>query len=401
MIAILLLGLLGAQDDATVAGWIRDLGDDAIEVRERATAELIRAGRRAEPALREAMKGGGEVRGRAAQVLEEIARAERALLFEARPSRITLRRKDAPLKEVLEEIQKQTPARLVFAFAPDEKVSVAFDGLPLFEAVDALCRSAKNATYQLESRRDESLLVTVSEGTFADAPRLIRDQYSLRLDGVSLTTTYDLKGGETSRTRLLFKWAWEKGTRPQMAIIRLEELVDDLGVSHTGDLLPDGGGRPMGFAYVQTSQALELPKVPAEKATRFSRIRGSLDLSFPDSLLSFAFDKPEECAGMIRKGEGGSLKLVSCARDQARLQTKIEVRPAELGGRLELKAVDKDGKEIPGRYTRGEQNSEDAVIMSVEFSVPAGTDVATLRFSAPSGAREKRIPFDFRDVRFR
>lgn len=401
MIALLLAAALGVQDEVRIAEWIRDLGDDAIEVRERATAELVRAGRRAEAALRSAMKGGGEVRGRAAQVLEEIARAERALQFEAGPSRITLRKKDVPMKELLEEIQKQTPARLVFAFAPDEKVSVDFDRLPLFEAIDALCRSAKNATYQVEPRRDESVLVTVSEGAFADAPRLIRDQYFLRLEGVGQTTTYDLKGGETSKTRLTFKWGWEKGTRPQMAILRLEELSDDLGNSYLADLLPDGGGRPMGFAYVQTQQALEFPKVPAEKATRFSRIRGALELSFPESMMVFSFEKPEEASGVTRKGDGASLKLLTCARDQARLQTKIEVRPAELGSRLELKAIDKEGRETLGRYARGEHTGDDAVLMSIEFSVPAATEIAALRFSAPSGARQKSLPFDFRDVRFR
>jgi hypothetical protein len=399
MMGLALLLVLGLQDDAKIAEWIRDLGDDGIDIRERAVAALVRAGRRAEPALREAMKGGGEVRGRAAQVLEEIARAERALMFESHPSRITLHRKDAPLKEVLEEIQKQTSARLVFAFAPDEKVTFDVEGLPLFEAIDLLCRTSKNASYQVEPRRDESLLLTVSEGRFADAPRLLQDQYFLRLEGIGLTTTYDLRGNETSRTRLSFRWGWEKGTRPQTALIRLEELQDDQGVSYLGDLAPDGGGRPVGFAFVQTSQAVEMAKVPSEKATHFRRIKGALELSFPESLLAFVFDKPEDCVGMVRKVEGASVKMVTCARDQARLQTKIEVRPAELGGRLELKAVDREGREVAGRYTRGEHNTEDAILMTVDFSTAA--DLVSLRFAAPAGTREKRLPFEFRDVRFR
>lgn len=400
---VLLLALvLAPQDDMTIAEWIRDLGDDAIEVRERAVSELVRTGRRAEPALREAMKRGGEVRGRAAQVIEEIARAERALQFEAGPSRITLQRKDAPLREVLEEIQKQTSARLVFAFAPaDEKVTVAFDRVPLFEAVDALCRAARNTSYQVECRRDESALVTVSEGKFADAPRLLRDQYFVRLDSVALTTTYDLRGGETSRTRLIFKLGWEKGTRPQQATVRITELSDDLGNPYVGELLAETGQRPVGYLYVLTQQSFELHRVPPEKATRFARVKGSLDLSFPEAMLQFPFEKPEECAGVTRKGDGGSVKLVSCARDKARLQAKIEVRPAELGGRLELKAFDKEARETVGRYTRGEQGGEDMILMTIEFSMPAESEVAALRFAAPSGMREKRIPFEFKDVKFR
>ena len=400
MTALLLAAALSLQDDAKIAEWIRDLADDAIEVRERATADLVRAGRRAEPALRQAMKGGGEVRGRAALVISEIEKAERTRLFEAGPSRITLRRKDAPLREVLEEIQKQTTCKIAHSFtAEDEVVTVAFENTPLFEAVDALCRSARNTSCSVESRRDEVTL-TFSEGKFADAPRVIKDQYFARLDGLLLTTSYDLQGGETSRTRLDFRWGWEKGTRPQMALLRIDEIVDDLGNSYLADL-PDNGGRPVGFAYVLTQQPIEMAKVPPAGASRFSRIKGSLDLSFPESLLVFAFSKPEDAAGSVQKGEGGSVKLVSCARDRARLRAKIEVRPPELTGRLEMKAVDKEGREYPGRYTRGEQSTDELMLMSIEFTLPAAAEALSLQFSSPAGSREKRIPFEFKDVKFK
>jgi hypothetical protein len=400
MSTLLLALALSVQDDAKIAEWIRDLGDDAIEVRERATADLVRAGRRAEPALRQAMKGGGEVRGRAALVISEIEKAERTRLFEAGPSRITLRKKDAPLREAIEEIQKQTSCRIAHSFAPEEEtVTVSFENTPLFEAVDALCRSARNTSYSVESRRDE-VTITLSEGKFADAPRVIKDQYFVRLDSLLLTTYYDLQGGETPRTRFDFRWGWEKGTRPQQALLRIDELVDDLGNSYVGDL-PDTGGRPVGFAYVMTQQPIEMAKVPPAGASKFARIKGSLDLSFPESMLVFAFQKPEESAGALQKGEGGSVKLVSCARDRARLRAKIEVRPGDLTSRLDLKAVDKEGREYPGRYTRGEQSTEDAIVMSVEFTLPAAAEAASLQFSSPAGSREKRIPFEFKDVKFR
>lgn len=403
MRTLLLLLLLAPQDEAAIAGWIRDLGDDAIEVRERALAELVRAGRGAEKALREAMRSGAvEVRGRAAQVLAEIEKAERIRQFEPGPSRITLKRKDVLLREVIEEIQKQTTAKINASFAPEEsRVSVAFEQTPLFEAVDALCRAAGNIGWTAECRRDDSVSVTLSEGKFADSPRLLKDGYFIRLEGLQLTTTYDLQGGETSRTRFDFRWGWEKGTRPQMALLRLEELTDDLGESYLGDLPADPGGRPFGFQYVQTQQMIDLPRVPPGKASKFARIKGSLDLVFPESLMVFSFEKPEEGAGALRKHEGTSVKLVTCARDKTRLRAKIEVRPAEFGGRLEMKAVDKEGREFAGRYTRGEQSTEDAILMSVEFAVPAQAELATLRFQAPAGYRERKIPFEFKDVKFR
>ena len=46
------------QDDSKIAQWIRDLSDDAVEVRDRATEELVRLGRAVEKPLREAEKAG-------------------------------------------------------------------------------------------------------------------------------------------------------------------------------------------------------------------------------------------------------------------------------------------------------------------------------------------------------
>lgn len=407
LLSLLLVPSLGSarerQDDAKVAEWIRDLGDDGIDVRDRARAELVRAGRPAEKALREAMKGlNEEARVQAAQVLAEIEKNERVRQFEPAPTRITLRKKDAPLKEVLEEIQKQTATKIAFSFAPEQaKVTVAFEGTLLFEAVEAICRAAGNLTYSVECRRDDTVTVTLSEGKLGDPPRAFRDQYFVRLEGMQLTTTYDLQGGEASRTRFDFRWGWEKGTRPQRAVLRIEEVQDDLGNSYAEEFPPDPGGRPFGFQYVQNQQALEFPKVPPERATRFARVKGALELVFPESLLVFRFEKPEEAAGAERKLEGGSIKLVTCARDKARLRAKIEVRPAELGGRLEMKATDKEGRDFAGRYTRGEQSTEEAILMSIEFTVPAQADLTAVRFQSPAGFREKRIPFDFKDVRFR
>ncbi|HXX94192.1 MAG TPA: hypothetical protein VEN81_11205 [Planctomycetota bacterium] len=400
MMALLAAVLLGAQEPPEIAGWIRDLGDDAIEVRERATVELVRVGRRAEPALREAVRRGGEAGGRAAQVLAEIAKAERTRLFEAAPSRITLRKKDASLRETLEDIQKQTGCKLTTSFAPEgEKITIAFENTPLFEAVDALCRACRRTTYSVENRR-EDVSVSIAEGKCPDWPRVFRDQYFVRLEGLSLSTVYDLQGGGASKCRLDFRWGWEKGTRPQQAVLRIEELVDDLGNSYVADL-PDPAMRPVGFAYVTTQQPVEWTRVPPAGATRFAKIRGSLDLSFPETLLVFPFEKPEESAGTLRKTEGGSVRLVSCARDRTRLRAKIGVHPGELVGRLEMKALDPQGREYPGRYTRGEAGDGESVLLSVEFTLPESSEAASLQFSSPSGARPRRIPFEFKDVRIR
>jgi hypothetical protein len=64
----------GEADREKVQGLIKQLGDDAFEVREKATAELIRLGAVAVPELRRAAKADdAEVVARAARCLEKIA----------------------------------------------------------------------------------------------------------------------------------------------------------------------------------------------------------------------------------------------------------------------------------------------------------------------------------------
>jgi len=118
-------------------------------------------------------------------------------------------------------------------------------------------------------------------------------------------------------------------------------------------------------------------------------------------MLVFPFEKPEDSAGAVLKREGGTIKLLTCSRDKTRLRAKIEVSPPDLGGRLEMKAVDKEAREFGGRYTRGEQGTDESMVMWVEFTLPAQAQLTTLRFQSPSGYRERKMPFELKDVRFR
>ncbi len=190
------------------------LGDDSPEVRERATAEFVHAGRAAEGELQRALGDRDpEVRARAAQVLGEIERFERRREFEPGPSRITIRREDATLGEIVAEIRAQS--RTAVRLAPgleDRLVTAAFERVPLFSALEELCRAAGGLSFTAESG--------VSIERSPEARSCARDEF------VFWSAPARIYGGVVS---LALFAGWETGTRPWAASIRVEEVVDGAG----------------------------------------------------------------------------------------------------------------------------------------------------------------------------
>jgi hypothetical protein len=391
--------LLAWALQAGPADWVRDLGDDSIDVRERAAARLLRAGRAAEKDLREALKSpNGEVRGRAAQLLKELERAERARSFDPGPARITLRLEGAAPADLLAELQKQASTKLVLA-SGGGRVSADLDGVPLFEAVDRLCRAHGGLAYAVE-RRGDDVSVTLSEGKPDPCPVAFREQFLIRLESIRMTTHFDLQGGASSRTRFAFRWAWEQGTRPASASIRIEDVVDDAGASYGADLVQEGLEIMVGQALVSTQQAFEMPRIPPPGVRALSRIRGDLVLEFPDEMTDFTFKDPEQQAGETETRGGASVRLVYCQRERARVVARAELRPGGAAAHFRFVAVDRQGKEHAGRMTR-HQGGEEVVRLDLEAPLPPGEELAALKLSAPAGFRERRIPFEFRDLRIR
>ncbi|HEV3027831.1 MAG TPA: hypothetical protein VG457_09680, partial [Planctomycetota bacterium] len=131
------------QDDATIRDWIRALDDDSAQVRDKALAALVGAGAAAEPELKRAAQNGGvETRARAADALRAIGWKRR---YDPGPSLITIHRDKAALQEVLEELAKQSGTPLKFDDLEKEtregRVTVHLDKVPLFGALEAVCRS--------------------------------------------------------------------------------------------------------------------------------------------------------------------------------------------------------------------------------------------------------------------
>lgn len=150
---MILLLLLALQTDPT--DLIRDLGSDAAETRAEAARRLAELGPAAAPALRKAAaEGDAEIRSRAAELLERIARRERVGVLGGLRARATAALKDVPFPEAVEKILAafgpvDLPADPVLAA---RTVSLTLSGATYWEAVEALEKAA-GARLDLEAAR--------------------------------------------------------------------------------------------------------------------------------------------------------------------------------------------------------------------------------------------------------
>ncbi|HEY7311953.1 MAG TPA: hypothetical protein VH643_21495 [Gemmataceae bacterium] len=121
---------------------IAKLGDTDFRKRDDATRRLEAEGLKALPALKKALgHPDAEVRRR---VYDLIPRIEIGAFVS--PRRVTLKMSDKPLRAILDEITKQTGQKIEFWTTPNmaqQSHDCDFKDVPLWEAIDWICRDAK------------------------------------------------------------------------------------------------------------------------------------------------------------------------------------------------------------------------------------------------------------------
>ena len=159
---------LPSENEAAVVRLVRMLHEGDIETRERTMEKLVELGPDALPALRRAqdLDGDAEVVGRLKPVIEKLEEQERLVNLVGRPRLITLDLHRRPIPEILEELERQSGVPVTGAgLRDDERADLNVRGVPLWEAVDALCRAHGGLRPEWMSDRLE-----IRRGAFQETP---------------------------------------------------------------------------------------------------------------------------------------------------------------------------------------------------------------------------------------
>jgi hypothetical protein len=129
-----------AADPPTIDQLVEQLSSPRFPVREAATKALRERGPAALPALRKAMEGKDEEVRKRAESLIPALEIEEALL----PKRVTLNAKDAPLGDVLNDVEKQTGMKVTLSPAkvPIPKVTIEATDTPFWDILEQVGKTA-------------------------------------------------------------------------------------------------------------------------------------------------------------------------------------------------------------------------------------------------------------------
>jgi hypothetical protein len=287
---------------------IEQLADPDFQKRDQASRLLEGLGPDVLPQLRPARDTADpEVRRR---LDELIARFETALTLA--PKRVTLDVRDKPVRQVFQEVTRQTGYKIEFWTAHEQQpYTFKFDHVPFWEALDQICHAsglvhqpgyADDAVHLQET--DKYVPFVCYDGAF----RLVAHGFQQNRS-IDFTTLPKAPGGLSRTDSLTF--TFDICSEPKLPLLgvgeaRLEAAYDD---QHNSMLPPRGGADGVGPAgrvitrygngYRSFQQQLSVALArPSEKATAVKLIKGTLPLTL---LVS---EKPEVVTDHLMEAKG-------------------------------------------------------------------------------------------------
>lgn len=332
--ALLVLLVLQEPD---VDSLLKQLTDDSIEVREKAAAALVELGDKAEEKVKARMASAeGELQKRCQWILERIAIPKRLRGVLPPLKKVTIEAKEQNLKEVLEEVQRQTGISMILDGIAETPVTVQIKDATPLEALIAVCKSA-GLGYFVDSHHGfgaravagapgagparpargmepgESK-VRFQPGGYVDVARLFVRHYAIEPYNVSLNRSTNFKA-EQSSAQLSLRVAWMPDVKPDGARLDIKAVTDDQGRSlYVAGPGATAGGNAHQFGRMglgnpgQSNHGIQLT-YPQADARKIASVRGSVHMSYVMEEKTVVFEAPEKCIGQKKEFDGVTVDL--------------------------------------------------------------------------------------------
>lgn len=346
MFLMAVLGLLLAQDP-DVDALLKQLEDEAIEVREKAAAALAELGDKAEEKVKARMaSAGGELKNLCRKILKGIAISKK-LRGDLPPLRkVTIDAKDAKLKEVLEDLQRQSGMPMSFDGLGDAAVTVQVKNAAPLEALNAICKAA-GLGFQVDNSQsmrgrlaaaglDARSSIDQGEpsirfipGGYAEVPRQFVRHYQVEPTHVSLSQSTNLRTPSYNAS-LNLQLMWPPGVKPDAVSIELAAVTDDKGRS-LYDATRNAGfmkeRRMHRHGHMNRSQWDHPVNLiyPAADARSLASVRGSATLMYVMEEKLVSFESPEKEPVQKMEYDGLEVELRECKTSDGTVAVKMVI----------------------------------------------------------------------------
>lgn len=408
LLVLALLWVSPVQEDPRIAKLIEDLVDDSIAVREKAAAELAEMGKAAVPTLEKLRRSGDiELRSRAGAILKTIAEYEVVGRHWHRGARITLDADGAPAAKVLEELARQGRDKFKFDAAElQEPISVKIKEASFFDAVEAVCRASSALTWEPEG---DGLTFTKKRRPPYPAKR--QGEFQVWLDGITFSRDYDFTGNPRSTFQLGVVTAWEAGIVPVAVEQKVTEILDEDGANllvqdrfnYMARLDTPKGRMRREPVYAPIAQG-------AKPVKMFSRVRGTTTFYFPRGYEELTLDVKSTPSPPPVTLERITLAVRNfrVVKDAVNCEVVVTTSTGSGDGLIDrlpfsdLAVVDDQGNLHRGKASsRNQSYSGTAYTIQENLAVPfpEGRTAQSVRLRVLKDVLEKRVQFEFADIR--
>jgi len=246
-------------------------------------------------------------------------------------TRVTLHLADAPLADVLKELEKQTGNRVIDyreqfgQEATEKKVTVDVEDKPFWQALDAVLDAANLSPYPY-SGEEELALIAREPGSLR---RLDRAAYAgpFRIEATNVSSQRGLRAPDQSGLNVDLEISWE----PRLQPLAVSQLAKDIVVTCDDDRqTPIIGGDPAfdvesppGSHAVEAALSLQLP---AREATLLKSVKGKMLALVAGKVVELKFDDLASARNVKQESGGVTVTLERVEKNQELWEVHMRVR---------------------------------------------------------------------------
>ncbi len=333
-------------------------------------------------------------------------------------TRLSLDVKDAPLGEVLAEIEKQTGNRVIDnreqygQDAPEKRITIKVDDEPFWAALDKILDEVNMAPYPYADEaalalveREQGVLRRAGRATYAGP---------FRLEPIRVATERGLRNPDVSGLELDLEISWEPRLRPvalsQSAADLTAEADDDLEIPSRmeemeGDVFDVEV--PSGSFGAEVTVPLRLP---AREAGTLKSVRGRMSALVPGRMAELRFDKLAEAADTTQEVGGVAVTLNRVTQNQALWEIHMRVRVDSLEGSGDVRSgwvfqnatflEDGQGERIDHAGFETTMQNERETGFAYFFELPEGTEIGdyTWVYRTPAAIVNLPVEYELQDI---
>jgi hypothetical protein len=364
------------------------------------------------PAIEERLK---EAKGRVRDYLELAAEEIRnAPYLPSYPpvKRVTMKSTDRNVVELLSDLRAKTGIPLSLDNLMDEEklpeIPFEVKDATVLEAFDAICHSG-NVTVAMENGG-----FTLFTGAYVDQPRFFYGHYYFRLGEFDVTKVVTFRKPAIQRFNIQMEMIWDPAAAPaRFKPVRILEAMDDRGKSLL--LPPAPAVAPADGEESGSDMTLRLlPPSPA--ATKLTVLRGVLTIALPKTRSTLVLAAPAD--GKATTSGDLTCKILAHDAEQRHFVLQLssrKLKPEALEALDYTVHVGLKGWESTRANLSKTSHTEQALEILVNYEPlrmkdgpikppeenPAPLTVERVELSVVTSTQDKRIPFDFRDLKIR